>query len=50
MEDSKNNVVKFHEDVRRMVASLKAVGHATPDIDLVISLFMAYEKSDNNRF
>jgi hypothetical protein len=50
MKDSKNNVVGFHEDVREMVVSLEAVGHATSDMDLVVSLFMAYEKSDNDLF
>jgi hypothetical protein len=50
MKDSKNNVVEFHEDVREMVVSLEAVGHATSDMDLVVSLFMAYEKSDNDLF
>ena len=42
MKDSKNNVIEFHEDVREMVVSLDAVGHATSDMDLVVSLFMAY--------
>jgi hypothetical protein len=50
MKDSKNNVIEFHEDVREKVVSLEAVGHATSDMDLVVSLFMAYEKSDNDLF
>jgi hypothetical protein len=50
LKDSKHNVVTFHEDVREKVVSLEAVGHATVDIDLVVSLFMAYEKSGNDLF
>jgi hypothetical protein len=50
LKDSKHNIVTFHEDVHTKVVSLEAVGHATADIDLVVSLFMAYETSDNDLF
>jgi hypothetical protein len=50
LKNSKNNIVTFHEDVREKVISLKAVGHQTANIDLVVSLFMAYETSDNDLF
>jgi hypothetical protein len=49
-KNSKNNIVTFHKDVRKKVISLKAVSHQTTDIDLVVSLFMAYETSDNDIF
>jgi hypothetical protein len=50
LKDSRHNIVTFHEDVREKVVSLEAVGHATANIDLVVSLFMAYETSDNDLF
>jgi hypothetical protein len=50
LKDSKYNIVVFHEDVREKVTSLEAVGHSTADIDLIVSLFMAYDTSDNDIF
>jgi hypothetical protein len=50
LKNSKHNIVTFHEDVREKVISLEAVGHVTAGIDLVVSLFMAYETSDNDLF
>jgi hypothetical protein len=50
LKDSKHNIVTFHEDVREKVVSLEAVGHQTANIDLIVSLFMAYETSDNDLF
>jgi hypothetical protein len=50
LKNSKHNIVTFHEDVCEKVISLEAVGHVTADIDLVVSLFMAYETSDNDLF
>jgi hypothetical protein len=50
LKNSKHNIVAFHKDVSEKVISLMAVGHVTADIDLIVSLFMAYKKSDNNLF
>jgi hypothetical protein len=50
LKNSKHNIVTLHEDVREKVISLEAVGHVTADIDLVVSLFMADETSDNDLF
>jgi hypothetical protein len=50
LKNSKHNIVTFHKDVREKVISLEAVGHVTADTDLVVSLFMAYETSDNDLF
>jgi hypothetical protein len=50
LEDTKYNVITFHEDVREKVTSLEAVGHHTADIDLIVSLFKAYEGSKNPMF
>jgi hypothetical protein len=50
LKSAKYNVVTFHEDVREKVTSLEAVGHQTADIDLIVSLFMAYETSENDLF
>jgi hypothetical protein len=50
LKNSKHNIVTFHEDVREKVISIEAVGHVTADIDLVVSLFMANETSDNDLF
>jgi hypothetical protein len=50
LQNLKNNMVTFHEDVRKKVISLKAFGHQTASIDLLVSLFMAYGTSDNDLF
>jgi hypothetical protein len=50
LKNSKHNIVTFHEDVREKVISLEAVGLVTADIDLVVSLFMAYETFDDDLF
>jgi hypothetical protein len=50
MHREKPPVITFHEDVREKVVSLEAVGHQTAGIDLIKSLFMAYQTSDNDLF
>jgi hypothetical protein len=50
LKSSKHNIITFHEDVREKVISLQAVGHQTAEIDLIVSLFMAYETSENDLF
>jgi hypothetical protein len=50
LKSAKYNIITFHEDVREKVVSLEAVGHQTADIDLIVSLFMAYETSENDLF
>jgi hypothetical protein len=50
LKSSKYNIIAFHEDVREKVISLEAVGHQTAELDLIVSLFMAYETSENDLF
>jgi hypothetical protein len=50
LKSTKYNIITFHEDVREKVISLEAAGHQTADIDLIVSLFMAYETSENDLF
>ena len=50
LKDFKHNIVVFHEEVREKIISLEAVGHTTSDLDLVVSLFKAYETSENDLF
>jgi hypothetical protein len=49
-KSARYNIITFHEDVYEKVVSLEAVGHQTADIDLIVSLFMAYETSENDLF
>jgi hypothetical protein len=50
LKSAKYNIITFHEDVREKVVSLEVVGHQTANIDLIMSLFMAYETSKNDLF
>jgi hypothetical protein len=50
LKDLKHNIVTFHENVCGKVIGLKAVGHKTPNLDVIVSLLMAYRTSDNDLF
>lgn len=46
----KCSIITFHEDVYEKIVSLEVVGHKTANIDIIISLFMAYETLENDLF
>ncbi len=50
LKSSKHNIITCHEDVREKLISLQAVGHQTAEIDLIVSLFKAYQTSQNDLF